>query len=158
VANPVPDGGAAAAWWWECARTLSTQLSTQPHRVFQHHKLVRSGLVGASRWCAWPKYSHMSWGSKTWPPWTAMCQKMLVRGGVLHGSKPLTRSKISEISQWHKCFSALKISNPRISCTLNGVRRSSWKVVWVTKSSYASETSFRWQIFCSYSWRAIDMY
>jgi len=74
-----------------------------------------------------------------------------------HGSKPLTRSKNSDISQWQKCFSELKISNPRISCTLNGVRRSSWKVVWVTKSSYASETSFRWQIFCSCSWQAIDM-
>ena len=36
-----------------------------------------------------------------------------------------TRSKISEISQWQKCFSELKISNPRISCTLHGVRRSS---------------------------------
>ena len=59
-----------------------------------------------------------------------------------HGSKPLTRSKISEISQWQKCFSELKIWNPRISCTLNRVRRSSWKVVRVTKSSYASETSF----------------
>ena len=32
---------------------------------------------------------------------------------------------ISEISPWQKCFSELKISNPRISCTLNGVRRSS---------------------------------
>ena len=76
---------------------------------------------------------------------------------IHHGSKPLTRSKISEISQWQKYFSELKISNPRISCKLNGVRRSSWKVVWVTKSSYASETSFRWQIFCSCSWRIIDM-
>jgi len=45
--------------------------------------------------------------------------------GREHGSKPLTQSKISEISQWQKCFSELKISNPRISCTLNGVRRSS---------------------------------
>jgi len=44
---------------------------------------------------------------------------------IYHGSKPHTRSKISEISQWQKCFSELKISNPRISCTLNGVRRSS---------------------------------
>jgi len=70
---------------------------------------------------------------------------------LLHGAK------ISEISQWQECFSELKISNPRISCTVNGVRRSSWKVVWVTKSSYASETSFRWQIFCSCSWQAIDM-
>jgi len=34
-----------------------------------------------------------------------------------HGSKPLTRSKISEISQWQKCSSELKISNPRISCS-----------------------------------------
>jgi len=42
-----------------------------------------------------------------------------------HGSKPHTRSKISEISQWQKCFSELKISNPRISCALNGGRRSS---------------------------------
>ena len=42
-----------------------------------------------------------------------------------HGSKPLARSKISEISHWQKCFSELKISNPRISCTLNGVRRGS---------------------------------
>ena len=74
----------------------------------------------------------------------------------MHGSKPLTWNKISEISQWQKCCSQLKISNPRISCTLNGVRRSSWKVVRVTKSSYASETSFKWQIFCSYSWRAMD--
>ena len=73
-----------------------------------------------------------------------------------HGSKPLTRSKISEISQWQKCFSDVKISNPRISCTLNGVRRSSCKVVRVTKSNYASETSFKWQIFCSCSWQAID--
>ena len=39
----------------------------------------------------------------------------------------------------------------------NGVRRSSWKVVWVTKSSYDSETSIRWQIFFSCSWRAIDI-
>jgi len=74
-----------------------------------------------------------------------------------HGSKPLTRSKISEISQWQKYFSELKISNPRISCTLNGVRTSSWKVVWVTNSSYDSETSLRWQIFCSCSWQAIDI-
>jgi len=74
-----------------------------------------------------------------------------------HGSKPLTQSKLSEISQWQKCFSELKISNSRISCTLNGVRRSSWKVVWVTKLSHASETNFSWQIFCSCSWRAIDM-
>ena len=74
-----------------------------------------------------------------------------------HGSKPLTRSKISEISQWQKCFSELKISISRISCTLNGVRRSSWKVVWVAESSYDSETSIRWQIFCSCSWRAIDI-
>jgi len=44
---------------------------------------------------------------------------------IYHGSKPLTRNKISEISQWQKCFSELKISNPRISCTGNGVRRSS---------------------------------
>jgi len=73
-----------------------------------------------------------------------------------HGSKPLTRSKISEISQWQKCFSELIISNLRISCTLNGVRRSSWKVVWVTISIYSSETSFRLQIFCSCSWQAID--
>jgi len=65
-------------------------------------------------------------------------------GSQWHGSKPLTRSKISEISQWQKCFSELKISNPRISCTLNGVRRSTWKVVRVTKPSYASETSFKW--------------
>jgi len=62
----------------------------------------------------------------------------------MHGFKPLTRSKISEISHWQKCFSELKISNPRISCTLNEVSRSSWKVLWVTTSSYASETSFRW--------------
>ena len=74
-----------------------------------------------------------------------------------HGSEPFTRSKLSKISQWQKSFSELKISNPRISCTLNGVRRSSWKVVWVTKSSFASETNFRWQIFCSCSWRATDM-
>jgi len=74
-----------------------------------------------------------------------------------HGSKPLTRSKISEISQWQKSFPELKISSPRISCTWNWERRSSWKVVWVTKSSYTSETSFRWQIFCSCSWRAVDM-
>jgi len=74
-----------------------------------------------------------------------------------HGSKPVTRSKISEISQWQKCFSELKISNPRISCTLNEVRRSSWKVVRVTKWSNASETSFKWQIFCSCSWQAIDI-
>ena len=46
-------------------------------------------------------------------------------GFVTHGSKPHTRSKISKISQWQECFSELKISNPRISCTLNGVRRSS---------------------------------
>ena len=76
----------------------------------------------------------------------------------VHGSKPLTRSKISEISQWQKCFSELIISNPRISCTLHGVRRSSWKVVWVTKSRYASETSFKWQIFCSCSWRAVETF
>ena len=49
----------------------------------------------------------------------------VVAGGARHGSKPLTRSKISEISQWQKCFSELKISNPRISRILNGVRRSS---------------------------------
>jgi len=73
-----------------------------------------------------------------------------------HGSKPLTQNKISEISQWQKCFSELKISNPRISCTVNGVRRSSWKVVWVVKWSYATETSVRWQILCSCSWQAID--
>ena len=35
-----------------------------------------------------------------------------------HGSKSHTRSKISEISHWQTCFSELKISNPRISCTL----------------------------------------
>jgi len=62
------------------------------------------------------------------------------------GSKPLTWNKISEIFKWQKCFSELKISNPRILCTLNGVRRSSWKVVWVAKWSYASETSVGWQI------------
>jgi len=45
--------------------------------------------------------------------------------GSCHGSKPLARSKISEISHRQKCFSGLKISNPRISCTLSGVRRSS---------------------------------
>jgi len=71
-------------------------------------------------------------------------------------SKPLTRNKISEISRWQKFFSELKISNPRISCTLNGVRRSSWKVVWVAKWSYVSDTSVRWQIFCSCSWRAMN--
>ena len=38
---------------------------------------------------------------------------------LLHGAK----------FQRHKCFSELKISNPRISYTLSGVRRSSWKVV-----------------------------
>ena len=71
-------------------------------------------------------------------------------------SKPLTWNKISEIFQWQKCFSELKISNPRISHKLNGVRRSSWKVVKVAKWSYASETSVRWQIFCSCSWQTID--
>ena len=44
---------------------------------------------------------------------------------IYHGSKPLTQSKISEISQWQKCFSELQILNPRISFTLNGVRRNS---------------------------------
>ena len=93
-----------------------------------------------------PQHS-CSRGTRAMPP----------RSGVTgHGSKPLTWNKISKISHWQKCFSELKISNPRISCTLNGVRRSSWKVVWVTKWSYASETSVRWQIFCSCSWRAID--
>jgi len=52
-------------------------------------------------------------------------QLSLYLSETCHGSKPLTRSKISEISQWQKCFSELKISNPRISCSLNGVRRSS---------------------------------
>ena len=88
---------------------------------------------------------------------TVAAERELLTEHTSHGSKPLTRSKISEISRWQKCFSELKISNPRISCTLHGVRRSSWKVVWVTKWSYASETSFKWQIFCSYSWRAIDI-
>jgi len=32
---------------------------------------------------------------------------------VCVGPKPFTRSKISEISQLQKCFSELKISNPR---------------------------------------------
>jgi len=43
----------------------------------------------------------------------------------IHGSEPIKQGKFSEISQRHKCFSELKISNPRISCTLNGKRRSS---------------------------------
>jgi len=80
----------------------------------------------------------------------------LGEGIPLHGSTPLTWNKISEISHWQKCFCELKISNPRISCTLNGVRRSSWMVVWVIKWSYASETNVRWQIFCSCSWRAVN--
>jgi len=61
---------------------------------------------------------------------------------LLHGAK-------------FQCFSELKISNSRISCTLNGVRRSLLKVVWVTKCSYDSETSIRGQIFCSCSWQTI---
>jgi len=44
----------------------------------------------------------------------------------LHGSKPLTRNKISGNSQWQKYFSELKISNPEFHyAKLIGVRRSS---------------------------------
>jgi len=39
------------------------------------------------------------------------------------------RNRISEISSWQKCFSKLKVSMPRISCTANWVRRSSWKAL-----------------------------
>ena len=53
------------------------------------------------------------------------------------------RNKISQISSWQKCFSELKISNTRISRSFNTARKSSWKVVWVTKWSYASETSIK---------------
>jgi len=60
--------------------------------------------------------------------------------GNFHGSKSLHETKLSEISQWQKYFSELKISDPRISCSLNGVGRSFLKVVWVTEPGYASET------------------
>jgi len=79
---------------------------------------------------------------------------------IWHGSKPRiwhgSNIKFQRFLRGKKCFPQLKISNPRISCTVNGVRRSSWKVVWVTKWSCASETSVKWQIFCSCSWQAID--
>jgi len=104
-------------------------------------------------WCLKPGHSsvvrHSSWfprGSTwllillAWPRFFALRSKDDEGTGL---TKPLTRSKISVISQLQKCFSELKISKPRISCTLNGARRSSWKVLWVTKTSYTSETSFR---------------
>ena len=39
---------------------------------------------------------------------------------------------------------------------MNEVRSSFRKVMWVTKWSYTSETSVKWQMFCSCSWQAID--
>jgi len=69
-------------------------------------------------------------------------------------SHPLRRN--SSARNKISVFFWLKISNPRISSTVNGVRRSSWKVVWVTKWRYTSETSVKWQIFCPCSWQAIN--
>ena len=75
----------------------------------------------------------------------------------IHRFRPRSRkNEISDISPGQKCVIQMEMSDSRISCTLNGVRRSSWEVVWVTKWNYASETSFKWQIFCSCSWRVVD--
>ena len=71
------------------------------------------------------------------------------------GSNICTKKKFRDFSV-QKCFSELKISNSRISCTLNLVRRSFWKAVWVTKSGYTSETSVNWRIFCFCSWQVTD--
>jgi len=44
------------------------------------------------------------------------------------GLNLLHETKFSETSSWQKCFCELKISNSRISCRLNGVRRNWWCV------------------------------
>jgi len=52
------------------------------------------------------------------------------------------KNEISEISPSLQCLiQVLERSNSRISCRVNGERRSSWKVVWVTTWGYAFETS-----------------
>ena len=45
----------------------------------------------------------------------------------IHGSKSLHETKLKRFLRGKTCFSELKISDPRISCTVNGVRRSSCK-------------------------------
>jgi len=53
------------------------------------------------------------------------------------------KNEISEISPGQKCVIQIKLSNSRISCTWNGARRSSLKVLWVTKRGYAFETNIK---------------
>ena len=48
----------------------------------------------------------------------------------------------------------MEMSNSRISCTWNGARRSSYKVLWVTKRDYAFEANTKRQNFNSRSWGA----
>jgi len=48
----------------------------------------------------------------------------------------------------------MEMSTSRIPCTWNGARRSSQKVLWVTKQGYAFETNTDRQNFYSRSWRA----
>jgi len=73
-----------------------------------------------------------------------------------HGSKPLHETKFQRCLSGKSVFLNSKFQNSRISCSVNWVRRSFSKVVRVTKRGCASETSVKWQIFCSCSWRAID--
>jgi len=57
-------------------------------------------------------------------------------------SRPRSRkNEISDVSPGQRCVIHMEFSDSRISCTWNGARRSSQKVLWVTKGGYASETN-----------------
>ena len=130
-----------------CASDLFTEFFLSAAR---EHRLENANRTGREPYSAWPlatAYRQMqsrlcSTGRGCKSTTDVACfhsafhlptrgPRVGARGGISisrvgsHGSKPITRSKISEISKWQKCFSELKISNPRISCTLHGVRRSS---------------------------------
>ena len=81
---------------------------------------LHESIMKVEKW-----WNHSMCSKFFWPPFSVGNRLLFVPSSTIsHGSEPLTRSKISEICQWQKCFSELKISNPRISCTLHGVRRS----------------------------------